>query len=92
MTSASCIWSSATTTARALNHGTEADFSYLANEPLRITLQRVGRGARLRKTTRTHEFRVDHETFANLRGDALMRGWMILLDSPRPFPFAISTG
>jgi catechol 2,3-dioxygenase-like lactoylglutathione lyase family enzyme len=71
---------------RALTLGTEADFSYLANEPLRITLQRVGRGARLpQDNPEVTAVRVDHDSFVRLRGDALMRGSVILQDSPEAF-------
>src|SRR6478672_9109598 len=70
--------------ARALTLGTEADFSYLSNEPLRITLQRVGRGARLpQDNPEVTHVTVDHESFTKLRGDALMRGSTILRDTPQ---------
>jgi len=69
---------------RALTLGTEADFSYLSNEPLRITLQRVGRGARLpQDNPEVTHVTVDHESFTKLRGDALMRGSTILRDTPQ---------
>jgi catechol 2,3-dioxygenase-like lactoylglutathione lyase family enzyme len=68
---------------RALAEGTEADFSYLANEPVRLTLQRVGRGARLPQDLPNQiRLSTDRETFLKVRGDALMRGTTILADQP----------
>ena len=68
---------------RALAEGTEADFSYLANEPVRLTLQRVGRGARLPQDLPNQiQLTADNETFLKVRGDAMMRGTVIIADRP----------
>ena len=72
--------------ARALAQGTEADLSYLANGPVEIRLERVGRGARLaRDGGQPIAIAVDRTTFLQLKGDALMRGMEIVLDQPESF-------
>lgn len=72
--------------ARALAHGTEADISYLANGPVELQLERVGRGARLhRDGGEPIAVAVDRPTFLQLKGDALMRGMEIVLDQPEAF-------
>jgi hypothetical protein len=72
--------------ATALVQGTEADFSYLANGPVQIALERVGRGARLqRNDDGPIRLTVDRQTFLKLKGDALMRGMEIVSDQPAAF-------
>ena len=71
---------------RALSAGTEADFSYLANGPLEIALERVGRGARLERSL-DGPVRLDvaRATFLTLKGEALMRGMEFVVDQPESF-------
>jgi hypothetical protein len=72
--------------ATALAQGTEADFSYLANGPVRITLERLGRGARLKRNDDGPiRLSVDHATFLKLKGDALMRGMELVSDQSSAF-------
>ena len=70
----------------ALGQGTEADFSYLANGPVQIMLERVGRGARLERSGEPPiRLAVDRRTLLKLKGEALMRGMEIVTDQPSAF-------
>lgn len=72
--------------AAALAQGTEADFSYLANGPVQIMLERVGRGARLtRSDAPPIQISVDRQTLLQFKGEALMRGMEIVNDLPDAF-------
>jgi catechol 2,3-dioxygenase-like lactoylglutathione lyase family enzyme len=68
--------------------GTEADVSIVRNGPVTLALHRAGRGARLdRGVIERLSVTVDAITFANLKGEALMRPLTILATSNTSFSF-----
>lgn len=68
--------------------GTEADVSIVRNGPVTLALQRAGGGARLdRGVIERLSVTVDATTFANLKGEALMRPLTILATSNNSFSF-----
>ena len=61
--------------AKAMATGTEADVSFLANGRVTLALDRVGRGARLERSSAAPvSIPVDRPTFLEIKGEALMRG------------------
>lgn len=63
---------------RALVAGTEADVSYLGNGQISLALDRVGRGAILKRSSETPiPVGVSRSTFLDIKGNALMRGMEI---------------
>lgn len=69
--------------------GTEADITTLRNGPLTLALQRVGRGVRLEvDSVLDHvSIGVDATTFATLKGEVLMRGFVTLAVGPTSIAF-----
>jgi catechol 2,3-dioxygenase-like lactoylglutathione lyase family enzyme len=68
--------------------GTEADVSLMRNGPVTLALQRAGRGARLDRGLMDRlSVTVDATTFANLKGEALLRPLTILASTDRSFAF-----
>jgi catechol 2,3-dioxygenase-like lactoylglutathione lyase family enzyme len=68
--------------------GTEADVTLMRNGPVTLALQRAGRGARLDTGIVDQlSVTVDATTFANLKGEALMRPLIILESSDTSFMF-----
>jgi catechol 2,3-dioxygenase-like lactoylglutathione lyase family enzyme len=77
-----------------LEDGAEANISFLRNGPLTIALEGVGRGARLERGILSHiSIRVDAVTFTNLKGQALMRSYEMLMSTQTAFairdPFSV---
>jgi catechol 2,3-dioxygenase-like lactoylglutathione lyase family enzyme len=69
--------------------GTEADVTLMRNGAVTLALQRAGRGARLeRGVVERLSVTVDATTFANLKGEALMRPLMVLESSDTHFTFS----
>jgi len=60
----------------AARDGTEADVTFMRGGTLTLALQRAGRGTRIDRTSLLDHLSVtvDASTFANLRGEILMRG------------------
>jgi catechol 2,3-dioxygenase-like lactoylglutathione lyase family enzyme len=68
--------------------GNEADVSIVRNGPVTLALHRAGRGARLdRGVIERLSVTVDATTFANLKGEALMRPLTVLATSDTSFAF-----
>ena len=68
--------------------GTEADLSLMRNGPVTLALQRAGRGARLDRGLMDRlSVTVDATTFANLKGEALLRPLTILGTTDTSFSF-----
>jgi catechol 2,3-dioxygenase-like lactoylglutathione lyase family enzyme len=77
-----------------LEDGAQANISFLRNGPLTIALEGVGRGARLEPSILSHiSIRVDAVTFTNLKGQALMRSFEMLMSTQTAFairdPFSV---
>jgi catechol 2,3-dioxygenase-like lactoylglutathione lyase family enzyme len=71
-----------------VENGAEATISFLRNGPLTIALEGVGRGARLERGVLSHiSVRVDAVTFTNLKGQALMRSFEMLMSAQTAFAF-----
>jgi hypothetical protein len=63
---------------RALTLGTEADVSFLANGHITLALDRVGRGARLARSSEAPvPISVTKQSFLDIKGRALIRGMEI---------------
>lgn len=72
----------------AKRHGTEADVSLMRNGPVTLALQRAGRGARLDRGLMDRlSVTVDATTFANLKGEALLRPLTIMASDDTSFSF-----
>lgn len=72
----------------AKRSGTEADVSLMRNGPVTLALQRAGRGARLDRGLMDRlSVTVDATTFANLKGEALLRPLTILSTTDTSFAF-----
>ncbi|MDQ3692560.1 MAG: VOC family protein [Chloroflexota bacterium] len=72
----------------AIRTGVEADVSLMRNGPVTLALQRAGRGARLDRGLMDRlSVMVDVTTFANLKGEALMRSLTVLASSATSFAF-----
>lgn len=68
--------------------GKEADVTIMRNGPVTLALHRAGRGARLdRGVIERLSVTVDGTTFANLKGEALMRPLTVVSSSDTSFAF-----
>lgn len=69
--------------------GTEADVSFVRNGPLTLALRRVGRGARLDLDSILDHLSigVDATSFATIKGEVLMRGFVTLATAPASIAF-----
>jgi catechol 2,3-dioxygenase-like lactoylglutathione lyase family enzyme len=71
-----------------LDDGAEPTISFLRNGPLTIALEGAGRGARMERSILSHiSIRVDAVTFTNLKGQALMRSYEMLMSTQTAFAF-----
>ncbi len=72
----------------AIRTGAEADVSLMRNGPVTLALQHAGRGARLDRGLMDRlSVMVDVTTFANLKGEALMRPLTVLASTATSFAF-----
>jgi len=72
----------------AIRTGTMADVSFLSSGPLTLALHRAGRGARLERGLLDHlSVSVDAATFANLKGQVLLRPLTVLRSADAAFAF-----
>jgi len=69
--------------------GIEADLTIVRNGPLTLALQRVGRGARLDIDSILDHLSigVDATSFATIKGEVLMRGFVTLATAPAAIAF-----
>jgi len=69
--------------------GIEADVTIVRNGPLTLALQRVGRGARLDIDSILDHLSigVDATSFARIKGEVLMRGFVTLATAPQAIAF-----
>jgi catechol 2,3-dioxygenase-like lactoylglutathione lyase family enzyme len=71
-----------------LQTGQEADVTFMRNGPLVISLERLGRGARLERGLLDHiSIRVDATTFTSLKGQVLMRSMELIESAETAFAF-----
>lgn len=69
-------------------HGTEADVTFMRNGPLNLALLRAGRGARLEYSILDHiSLAVDAVTFTRVKGEVLMRSFVMLAIGETTFTF-----
>ena len=76
--------------------GNEPQITFLANGPLRVALHNAGRGARLEMSSQLDHLSltVDATTFARLKAEVLLRGYLLLASTETSFafrdPFSVS--
>lgn len=76
--------------------GNEPQITFLANGPLRLALHNAGRGARMEMTSQLDHISltVDATTFARLKAEVLLRGYLLLASTETSFafrdPFSVS--